>query len=77
MAEVKQNENPRGSFLPARFTSFAAAILIPSIKTTQQVGLEGWCREYDLGASASRTSIDRAAIVHFTLQSVRGVLLWP
>jgi hypothetical protein len=27
IAEIKQNENPRGSSLPAQFTSFAAAIL--------------------------------------------------
>jgi hypothetical protein len=38
MAEVEQNENPRGSFLPTQFASFAAAIVILSIKTTQQVG---------------------------------------
>ena len=38
-------------FLPAPLTGFAAAILILSIKTTQQVGYKVG-GEYDLGASA-------------------------
>jgi hypothetical protein len=73
----KQKENPRGSFLPAQFNSFAAAILILRIKTTQQVGYKVGGANTTSALAHDRTSIDRSAIVHFTLQSVRGVLPWP
>jgi hypothetical protein len=41
----------RASFLPAQFTSFAAAILILS-KDDSAGGIQDWWREFDLGASA-------------------------
>jgi hypothetical protein len=61
MAEVKQNESPRGSFLPAQFTSFAAAILILSIKTTQQVG-------YKVGGANTTSALAHESVHQSTEQ---------
>jgi hypothetical protein len=61
MAEVKQNENPRGSFLPAQLTSFAAAILILSIKTTQQV-------RYKVGGANTTSALAHESVHQSTEQ---------
>src|SRR5271155_4323823 len=59
--EVKQNENPRGSFCPRSSPVLPLAILIPSIKTTQQVG-------YKVGGANTTSALAHESVHQSTEQ---------